>query len=146
MHIGQGSEVMIWSGSCVVLVCAVQPTEEMLEQASDKRDEAMTAVADGNILLLLQSVEVASASCMGSIIVITGSCVKCICQYSGYLGVILSFFRSLFAEVMTKSKDANPPTFDGIYMPRHLPTFQNLRQHTVVIIVYYALMAAHASD
>ena len=27
--------------------CCVQPTDEMLELASDKRDEAMAAVADG---------------------------------------------------------------------------------------------------
>ena len=33
--------------------CAVQPTDDMLELASDKRDEAMTAVSGGNLSLLL---------------------------------------------------------------------------------------------
>jgi len=37
----------------LVVVCAVvQPTDEMLDLASDKRDEAMAAMADGNVLLI----------------------------------------------------------------------------------------------
>ena len=34
----------------LVMVCVVQLTDEMLEAASDKRDEAMAAMADGNFL------------------------------------------------------------------------------------------------
>jgi len=37
----------------MVVVVVVQPTDDMLELASDKRDEAMTAVSDGNLSLLL---------------------------------------------------------------------------------------------
>lgn len=40
---------MIVDVASVMVVCAVQLTDEMLEVASDKRDEAMTAMADGNI-------------------------------------------------------------------------------------------------
>lgn len=48
---GQGSELVL--KPLLMVVCAVQSTEEMLELASDKRDEAMTAMADGNVVLLL---------------------------------------------------------------------------------------------